>query len=90
MLDLSKEERNLLNSLQKTNMIIRRQADDFTLYVGSRKIRTLRAEICLRLIELGALIVKENTDTEWTYVADRRIFAPNFEIGGAGSSIGRV
>jgi hypothetical protein len=80
MLDLSQEERNLLNSLQKTNMVIRRQADDFTLYVGTKKIRTLKTKVCLRLIELGALIVKTSSDTEWIYIADRRIFAPNFEI----------
>jgi len=80
MLDLSKEERDLLNRVGKKGKV-HRQAEVFVLHKGTRPNFIVDAGVCLSLIKKGALKEVQENDKGWIYVAEVMLFAPNYVVG---------
>ena len=96
MLDLTPEERAVLSRLESREAFVYRQAEDFYLKLKGRVFCTINSDICKSLIEKKALIELgtntnpyhkqcfrvgiTNDSTEWIYVSDPRLYAPQFEL----------
>lgn len=85
--DLTPQERATLGRLERSDALVYRQAEDFSLVIGGYYVCDLSRGICKSLIEKNALIeLGENTKvqgdgTEWVYAADPNLFSPLFQIG---------
>lgn len=79
MIDLTKKEIKLLEKLEYKKVIVYRQANDFYI-VYKKNIETLDSNICLILINKKALLEFKNNDNEWSYIIDKRLFAPRYII----------
>jgi hypothetical protein len=78
MLDLTKEERNLLNRIGKKGKVFR-QAEVFTLDKAGQ-ILVLDSEVCQSLINKGAIKEIQENDEAWIYVVELKLFAPNYIV----------
>lgn len=88
MLELTPEERAVLSQLESRESFVYRQAEEFCLKIKGKILCMLKSEVCKSLIEKKALIelgTKSgkgwlNDITEWIYVSDPRLYAPQFEL----------
>jgi len=78
MLDLSKKEREYLNKIGKKGKVYR-QTNLFVL-VKDNSRRILATDPCKSLIDKGALKEVQENDEAWIYMAEARLFAPNYIV----------
>jgi len=77
VLDLTTEERALLNHVGPQGRIFR-QAEYYILYADGNII--LDAVLCKSLIEKKYLRQVQNDDEAWVYMAESRMFEPNYIV----------
>jgi len=79
MLDLSKEERIVLNRVGEHGQVFR-QADVFMLVAGSKMDHELDSDVCKSLINKGALKEIREDVGAWIYIAEAKLFSPNYIV----------